>query len=147
MSVNLQGDLLFYDFGMMGEIVGDVRLRLLDLFYGTYRKDVTMVGQAGLPTLKSIPPAPTGGSKACPPGTIPCTVESGTPHVALGPLPLTLSPSPSPQRSLPSTLNPRPSTLGPSSSTLSPRPSPSALSNSSPPPLFPSPPPPRFFRR
>lgn len=29
--------LLFYDFGMMGQIVPDVRVRLLDVFYGIYR--------------------------------------------------------------------------------------------------------------
>lgn len=29
--------LLFYDFGMMGQIVPDVRERLLDVFYGIYR--------------------------------------------------------------------------------------------------------------
>ncbi len=37
------GDLLFYDFGMMGEIVPDVRTRLLDVFYGVYRKDTDQV--------------------------------------------------------------------------------------------------------
>jgi predicted unusual protein kinase regulating ubiquinone biosynthesis (AarF/ABC1/UbiB family) len=29
--------LLFYDFGMMGQIVPNVRERLLDVFYGIYR--------------------------------------------------------------------------------------------------------------
>ncbi|KAG1679839.1 hypothetical protein FOA52_012752 [Chlamydomonas sp. UWO 241] len=43
-SVNIapgpnQGSLLFYDFGMMGEIIPNVRERLLDVFYGIYRKD------------------------------------------------------------------------------------------------------------
>ncbi|GFR49675.1 hypothetical protein Agub_g11822, partial [Astrephomene gubernaculifera] len=37
------GDLLFYDFGMMGEIVPDVRERLMDVFYGVYRKDTDLV--------------------------------------------------------------------------------------------------------
>jgi predicted unusual protein kinase regulating ubiquinone biosynthesis (AarF/ABC1/UbiB family) len=35
----VQGSLLFYDFGMMGEIIPNVRERLLDVFYGIYRKD------------------------------------------------------------------------------------------------------------
>eukprot|EP00878_Enallax_costatus_P040334 GHUV01046494.1.p1 GENE.GHUV01046494.1~~GHUV01046494.1.p1 ORF type:complete len:105 (-),score=22.01 GHUV01046494.1:54-368(-) len=36
-SVDASGRLLFYDFGMMGEIVPNVRERLLDLFYGIYK--------------------------------------------------------------------------------------------------------------
>ncbi len=43
MSVDGQGRLLFYDFGMMGAIVPDVRERLLDVFYGVYRKDPNQV--------------------------------------------------------------------------------------------------------
>ena len=39
LSVDDSGRLLFYDFGMMGEIVPGVREKLLQLFYGTYRKD------------------------------------------------------------------------------------------------------------
>lgn len=34
----------FYDFGMMGEIVPGVRERLLDMFYGVYRKDTQVRG-------------------------------------------------------------------------------------------------------
>jgi len=33
------GRLIYYDFGMMGTIPGDVRAGLLDLFYGVYQKD------------------------------------------------------------------------------------------------------------
>ena len=33
------GRLIYYDFGMMGTIPGDVRAGLLDLFYGVYNKD------------------------------------------------------------------------------------------------------------
>lgn len=36
-SVDASGRLLFYDFGMMGQIVPNVRERLLDLFYGIYK--------------------------------------------------------------------------------------------------------------
>ena len=39
----VQGSLLFYDFGMMGEIVPNVRDRLLDVFYGVYKKDANQV--------------------------------------------------------------------------------------------------------
>ncbi|KXZ50166.1 hypothetical protein GPECTOR_17g802 [Gonium pectorale] len=53
------GELLFYDFGMMGEIVPDVRTRLLDVFYGVYRKDTDQVLRA-LVALQVI--KPTGDS-------------------------------------------------------------------------------------
>jgi hypothetical protein len=33
------GRLIYYDFGMMGAIPGDVRAGLLELFYGVYQKD------------------------------------------------------------------------------------------------------------
>lgn len=33
------GRLIYYDFGMMGSIPGDVRSGLLELFYGVYQKD------------------------------------------------------------------------------------------------------------
>lgn len=33
------GRLIYYDFGMMGSIPGDVRAGLLELFYGVYQKD------------------------------------------------------------------------------------------------------------
>ncbi|GIL68808.1 hypothetical protein Vafri_22040 [Volvox africanus] len=49
------GDLLFYDFGMMGEIVPDVKTRLLDVFYGVYRKDTDQVLRA-LVALQVIKP-------------------------------------------------------------------------------------------
>ncbi|KAF5837683.1 ABC1 family-domain-containing protein [Dunaliella salina] len=42
-SVDSQGRLLFYDFGMMGQIPGNVRERLLQMFYGIYRKDSNAV--------------------------------------------------------------------------------------------------------
>lgn len=40
------GELLFYDYGMMGAIVPATRERLLELFYGIARKDVDAVGTA-----------------------------------------------------------------------------------------------------
>lgn len=33
------GSLIYYDFGMMGSIPGDVRSGLMELFYGVYEKD------------------------------------------------------------------------------------------------------------
>jgi len=42
-SVDSEGRLLFYDFGMMGTIEGNVRERLLQMFYGIYRKDSNAV--------------------------------------------------------------------------------------------------------
>lgn len=44
-AVDAQGNLVFYDFGMMGEIVPATRERLLDLFYGINRKDTDAVVQ------------------------------------------------------------------------------------------------------
>lgn len=49
------GALIFYDFGMMGRIVPDIRERLLELFYGIYRKDANQVIRA-LTELKIIKP-------------------------------------------------------------------------------------------
>ena len=40
------GALLFYDFGMMSAIFPGVRERLLDIFYGVYKKDADAVLQA-----------------------------------------------------------------------------------------------------
>ncbi len=40
------GALLFYDFGMMSSIFPGVKERLLDIFYGVYRKDADAVLQA-----------------------------------------------------------------------------------------------------
>ena len=34
-----EGRLIYYDFGMMGTIPGDVREGLLELFYGVYQKE------------------------------------------------------------------------------------------------------------
>lgn len=33
------GSIIYYDFGMMGTIPGDVRSGLMDLFYGVYERD------------------------------------------------------------------------------------------------------------
>ena len=41
--MDTSGRLLFYDFGMMGQIIPDVRERLMDVFYGIYRKDSSQV--------------------------------------------------------------------------------------------------------
>lgn len=38
-AVDTNGRLVFYDFGMMGEIVPDVKTQLLEVFYGVYEKD------------------------------------------------------------------------------------------------------------
>jgi predicted unusual protein kinase regulating ubiquinone biosynthesis (AarF/ABC1/UbiB family) len=38
-----QGALLFYDFGMMGDIIPNIREKLLEVFYGIYRKDANQV--------------------------------------------------------------------------------------------------------
>ncbi|GAX86017.1 hypothetical protein CEUSTIGMA_g13432.t1 [Chlamydomonas eustigma] len=41
-----QGALLFYDFGMMGDIIPNIREKLLEVFYGIYRKDANQVIRA-----------------------------------------------------------------------------------------------------
>lgn len=42
-AVDSAGNLVFYDFGMMGEIKADVRENLLEVFYGVYDKDADRV--------------------------------------------------------------------------------------------------------
>lgn len=42
-AVNADGGLIFYDFGMMSTIVPATKERLLDVFYGIYRKDAAQV--------------------------------------------------------------------------------------------------------
>jgi predicted unusual protein kinase regulating ubiquinone biosynthesis (AarF/ABC1/UbiB family) len=42
-AVDSRGSLIFYDFGMMGEIKADVRENLLEVFYGVYEKDADRV--------------------------------------------------------------------------------------------------------
>ena len=45
-AVDQQGNLIFYDFGMMSSIVPATKERLLDVFYGIYRKDAAQVVKA-----------------------------------------------------------------------------------------------------
>ncbi len=40
LAVDKDGSIIYYDFGMMGRIPGDVRSGLLELFYGVYQRDV-----------------------------------------------------------------------------------------------------------
>ena len=54
-AVDLQGNLIFYDFGMMGSIIPGTREVLLDLFYGIAQKDVDAV-LLNLTTLGIIAP-------------------------------------------------------------------------------------------
>lgn len=42
-AIARDGSLVFYDFGMMGEIKADVRENLLEVFYGVYDKDADRV--------------------------------------------------------------------------------------------------------
>lgn len=42
-AVDKRGNLIYYDFGMMGEIPSLTRNRLTDLFYAVYDKDSTKV--------------------------------------------------------------------------------------------------------
>lgn len=42
-AVNREGGLIFYDFGMMSSIVPATKERLLDVFYGIYKKDAAQV--------------------------------------------------------------------------------------------------------
>lgn len=52
-AVNGKGGLIFYDFGMMSSIVPATKERLLDVFYGIYKKDAAQVLRA-LTDLKII---------------------------------------------------------------------------------------------
>jgi aarF domain-containing kinase len=43
LAVDKDGSLIYYDFGMMGEIKSFTRERLLSLFYSVYEKDANKV--------------------------------------------------------------------------------------------------------
>ena len=43
LAVDNDGSLIYYDFGMMGEIKSFTRERLLSLFYSVYEKDANKV--------------------------------------------------------------------------------------------------------
>ena len=43
LAIDLDGSLIFYDFGMMGDIKSFTRDRLLQLFYAVYEKDARKV--------------------------------------------------------------------------------------------------------
>ncbi|KAK9156345.1 hypothetical protein Sjap_003825 [Stephania japonica] len=43
LAIDIDGSLIYYDFGMMGEIKSFTRERLLDLFYSVYEKDARKV--------------------------------------------------------------------------------------------------------
>jgi len=45
-AVALDGSLIFYDFGMMGRVASDMRVKLLAIFFGIAQKDATQVVQA-----------------------------------------------------------------------------------------------------
>ncbi|KAJ4975761.1 hypothetical protein NE237_000867 [Protea cynaroides] len=46
LAIDVDGALIYYDFGMMGEIKSFTRERLLDLFYAVYEKDANKVMQS-----------------------------------------------------------------------------------------------------
>ncbi|XP_010252775.1 PREDICTED: uncharacterized protein LOC104594255 [Nelumbo nucifera] len=46
LAIDVDGALIYYDFGMMGEIKSFTRERLLDLFYAVYEKDAKKVMQS-----------------------------------------------------------------------------------------------------
>lgn len=62
-AVDAGGALLFYDFGMMGEIVPATKERLLDLFFGVQQKDADAVLGA-LTALGIVAPAAGGDARA-----------------------------------------------------------------------------------
>ncbi|KAF9590089.1 hypothetical protein IFM89_030837, partial [Coptis chinensis] len=43
LDIDLDGELIYYDFGMMGEIKSFTKKRLLDIFYALYDKDAKKV--------------------------------------------------------------------------------------------------------
>ena len=43
LAIDMDGALIYYDFGMMGEIKSFTRERLLELFYAIYEKDAKKV--------------------------------------------------------------------------------------------------------
>ncbi|KAK2986456.1 hypothetical protein RJ640_011894 [Escallonia rubra] len=61
LAIGMDGSLIYYDFGMMGEIKSFTRERLLDLFYSVYEKDAKKVMQS-LIDLEAL--QPTGDMSA-----------------------------------------------------------------------------------
>lgn len=51
LAIDTDGSLIYYDFGMMGEIKSFTRERLLDLFYAVYEKDANKVSALNTTTL------------------------------------------------------------------------------------------------
>lgn len=43
LAVDVDGSLIYYDFGMMGEIKAFTREKLLEMFYAVYEKDAKKV--------------------------------------------------------------------------------------------------------
>jgi len=46
LAVDADGSLIYYDFGMMGEIKSFTREKLLEMFYAVYEKDAQKIIQA-----------------------------------------------------------------------------------------------------
>lgn len=46
LAVDVDGALIYYDFGMMGEIKSFTREKLLEMFYAVYEKDAKKIIQA-----------------------------------------------------------------------------------------------------
>lgn len=46
LAVDADGSLIYYDFGMMGEIKSFTREKLLEMFYAVYEKDARKIIQA-----------------------------------------------------------------------------------------------------
>jgi predicted unusual protein kinase regulating ubiquinone biosynthesis (AarF/ABC1/UbiB family) len=57
LAIDKDGSLIYYDFGMMGEIKSFTRERLLDLFYSVYEKDANKVYPLSSPP--SLSPHPS----------------------------------------------------------------------------------------
>jgi predicted unusual protein kinase regulating ubiquinone biosynthesis (AarF/ABC1/UbiB family) len=55
LAIDKDGSLIYYDFGMMGEIKSFTRERLLDLFYSVYEKDANKVYPLSSPPLSLTP--------------------------------------------------------------------------------------------
>lgn len=60
-----EGRLIYYDFGMMGTIPGDVREGLLELFYGVYQKDPDRCGPVPPQLVLTMSQWGCSGSRSC----------------------------------------------------------------------------------
>lgn len=65
LAVDADGSLIYYDFGMMGEIKAFTREKLLQMFYAVYEKDAKKIIQALIELGALVPTGDMGSVSKC----------------------------------------------------------------------------------